>query len=84
MWILTTQSPITKPMSHEDREKCYGECENKVFPYFCWSEKSRDFHPSGRAAWAPHEPCTWVITGGWVDKEGAREINTRTEENKNR
>lgn len=89
--ILTIQCPIATKLHHirdkfsaAERAKC-GECENKVYPsYSCWSEKSRDSHPSGRVGSAPREPCAWVITGGWADKEGAREINTCTEENKNR
>lgn len=51
-------------VSAADREKCHGGSENKVSPYSCWSEKSRDSHPSGRVASAPHKPCAWVITGG--------------------
>lgn len=38
----------------------------------------------GGLAWASLEICAWVIMGGWIDKEWAREINTHTEENKNR
>lgn len=84
MWILITQCPIA-PKRHcvrtgfqlQTGKNAVENVKTRCVPLFLLVREEQRL----LLEW---EPCAWVITGGWVDKEWAREINTRTKENKNR
>lgn len=77
VWILTTQCPIT-PKGHRVRTAFQLQTGTEVVEdgktrcplILGWSEKSRDSHPSGRAAWA-------IRVAGLIKSEPERQIPVR-------